>query len=641
MRITSLRFLNYRCLVDVTLQLDDVTVIIGENNAGKTSVLDGLRFITSRAPQRRQSAIAEYDFHMADKHSDPKTANPVVIEMTVSESMTDEWSDEIAQALNEIIQTDPVADIDSIILRCTSQYNQVTKTFDTLWQFLALNGDPLGGKALAPGLVASFLKYIPCFYLSALRNVEEEFSPRSQFWGKILRSVEIPEDKREELANSLEELNAQLLGVDPRLMQVASTVGRISSVMHGPSKQDVSIRALPLKPWDLMSKSEIVLKSKNDGAQFPITRYGQGTQSLSVLFLFQSFVEHLLQDTFTESSEPILALEEPEAHLHPQAARALWDQVSAIRGQRIISSHSPYFVQNVPFRKLRMFRRDGVGVRIYCVHPHYSAYVPKKPALETFIANNSLRFRYKDSTGQLFLHGKLTDHEYASLMGFYTSPDERTTVHPVIIRLRSESRFYLSDTELSDLQTAVRRIRGEILFARCWLLCEGQSEYVLLHGFAELLGRPLDASGIAVIDFQNSGGSPAQFAKLAQNLGFPWFLQCDGDAEGNKFVGAVKQAYAPDDVSARCHQLPSKDLEAYVVSTSLSGQLDSVCRVMNRTFTTNPGDVGYQDELASLLRQIKGVWPRMLIDELKTIVGPPFIPSLFLKLLTDCSDATI
>lgn len=639
MKITSLRFKNYRCLHDVSFELDDVTVIIGENNTGKTAVLDALRFITSRGPQRRQSTIAEYDFHMADKNADPKQSDPVVIELTVSESHSDEWPDEIAQSLNEIIQLDPVSDIDSIILRCSSQYNTATKSFESSWQFLDLKGDALGGKALSQSLVSQFLKYIPYFYLSALRNVEEEFSPRSQFWGKILRSVDIPEDKRQELSASLEELNSQLLGADPRLANVASTVGRISSVMHGPSKQDVSIRALPLKAWDLMSKSEIVLKSKNDGAQFPITRYGQGTQSLSVLFLFQAFVEHLLKDTYTENSEPILALEEPEAHLHPQAARALWDQVTSLRGQRIVSSHSPYFVQNVPFRKLRMFRRDGVGVKVYSVPSHYSAVLPTKPELQTFIGNNAEKFSYKHSSEQLLVKGKMSDGEYKSLLGCYTTQEERTNIHPAIKALSLRSRFYLSDTDLAELQTAVRRIRGEILFARCWLLCEGQSEYVLLHGFAELLGTPLDVAGIGVIDFQNSGGSPAQFAKLAHNLGFPWLLQCDGDAEGNTFVTAVTQAFAPDNVATQCHQLPVQDLEAYLVANGLQQQLDAICRATNRNFTTAPGDPGYPTELAVLLRQIKGQWPRMLIDELRNLIGPPFIPPFFVDLLRNCLDA--
>ena len=346
-----------------------------------------------------------------------------------------------------------------------------------------------------------------------------------------------------------------------------------------------------------------------------------------------------MRDTYSEHSEPVLALEEPEAHLHPQAARALWQKVTQLPGQRIISSHSPYFVQNVPFRKLRVFRKDGVGVRVHTVPANYSAVLPNKAELRAFVAKNPAKFTYRQSIQELVVGGKLSTDEYRELLACYTSAEERTDVHPVIVRLRESSRFYMSDSELDDLQTAVRRIRGEILFARAWLLCEGQSEYVLLHGFAELLGTPLDAAGVAVVDFQNSGRSPDRFAVLAQNLGFPWVLQCDGDAEGNTFVAAVTDAFAPTSIATLCHQLPVQDLEAFLVRNGLEQQLDVICRATNRRFTTVQGDAGYLGELTELLRQIKGQWPSMLIENLKNLIGPPFIPDFFVNLIGNCIDA--
>lgn len=37
-----------------------------------------------------------------------------------------------------------------------------------------------------------FWEYVPVFYLGALRNAEDEFSSRSQFWGRLLKAMEIP-----------------------------------------------------------------------------------------------------------------------------------------------------------------------------------------------------------------------------------------------------------------------------------------------------------------------------------------------------------------------------------------------------------------------------------------------------------------
>jgi len=41
-------------------------------------------------------------------------------------------------------------------------------------------------------------------------------------------------------------------------------------------------------------------------------------QSLSVIFLFRAFVEPLLVELYEGESPPVLALDEPETHLHPQ-----------------------------------------------------------------------------------------------------------------------------------------------------------------------------------------------------------------------------------------------------------------------------------------------------------------------------------
>jgi predicted ATP-dependent endonuclease of OLD family len=66
------------------------------------------------------------------------------------------------------------------------------------------------------------------------------------------------------------------------------------------------------------------------------------------LFIFApssvAFIEVLEKKHIAEEEcfFPIVAAEEPEAHLHPNAQRTLYKQLTDIKGQTIISSHSPY-----------------------------------------------------------------------------------------------------------------------------------------------------------------------------------------------------------------------------------------------------------------------------------------------------------
>ena len=142
---------------------------------------------------------------------------------------------------------------------------------------------------------------------------------------------------------------------------------------------------VPLKAWDLLSKAEIVLRNQPDSAWLPLRRQGQGIQSLSVIFLFHAFVEHLLQELYEPDSEAVLALEEPETHLHPQAARTLWTHVRDLPGQKIVTTHSPYFVQHVPFRDLRVVRLTANGTEVRSLPASFATTIPPLDGLDDVV----------------------------------------------------------------------------------------------------------------------------------------------------------------------------------------------------------------------------------------------------------------
>ena len=72
-----------------------------------------------------------------------------------------------------------------------------------------------------------------------------------------------------------------------------------------------------------------------------------------------------------------------------------------------------------------------------------------------------------------------------------------------------------------------RPVRGEIFFARRWILVERVTEYLLLHAVGKALDRPLDKYGVSVIDFQKSGNAGI-YPTLAVGFRIPWHMICDG-----------------------------------------------------------------------------------------------------------------
>lgn len=56
---------------------------------------------------------------------------------------------------------------------------------------------------------------------------------------------------------------------------------------------------------------------------------------------------------------PIIAIEEPEAHLHPNAQKQLYKQMNDMPGIKIISTHSPYVAACAELSELRgMYKSD-------------------------------------------------------------------------------------------------------------------------------------------------------------------------------------------------------------------------------------------------------------------------------------------
>src|SRR5258707_15252222 len=117
MRITRLRIENFRSIKFLDMELGATTVFIGQNNAGKTAILDAVRIALTRRWGQRGTGFTEYDVHLATEKDDPKASKGISIELRAEEKITGEWSDEIHQALDEIRQFDPVTGLGSVNLR--------------------------------------------------------------------------------------------------------------------------------------------------------------------------------------------------------------------------------------------------------------------------------------------------------------------------------------------------------------------------------------------------------------------------------------------------------------------------------------------------------------------------------------------
>ena len=91
MRLTTVSVRNFRCIKDLTVDLDETTVLVGENNSGKTAFLEAIRICLERVRGRGRGPFNDYDYHLSDDESVPAGADPIEIELSFVETATEPW----------------------------------------------------------------------------------------------------------------------------------------------------------------------------------------------------------------------------------------------------------------------------------------------------------------------------------------------------------------------------------------------------------------------------------------------------------------------------------------------------------------------------------------------------------------------
>jgi putative ATP-dependent endonuclease of OLD family len=457
-RLKRVEIKGYRGISNLEVELDDICVFIGENNAGKTSVLDAIRTCLTRPANRRAQVFSEYDYHFSCATTDPSTAEPIEIVLTFAEQTSDEWPDEVLQLMEGVLQDDDGLNV--VILRTSSRFDKDSNDFVTDNEFLDLSKNPLS-KSKSGRAYMNLQQILPTFYLASLRDAAQEFRPRSQFWGPFVKSMNLTADDQRELEQALAELNKKILEKHTAFEDVKGHLGRAAQLLPLGSTDPVIIEALPSKVFDILSRTQVSLSAKT-GAKIPVVRHGNGTQSLAVICLFDAFLRSRLADGYGTTATPLLALEEPEAHLHPSAVKAVGEMLQSLGGQKLITTHSGDLLAGVPLTKIRRLRR-------------------------------------KD--GNVVVH-QLTDGT-------------------------------LTPDEIQKLDYKVRATRGSLMFSRCWLLVEGETEGQLLMECARAMGHDLYTEGVSFVEFAQVGIE--KYIKLADQFGIEWFFIGDNDPAGETY----------------------------------------------------------------------------------------------------------
>jgi putative ATP-dependent endonuclease of OLD family len=204
-------------------------------------------------------------------------------------------------------------------------------------------------------------------------------------------------------------------------------------------------------------------------------------------------------------------------------------------------------------------------------------------------------------------------------------------------RLRHDCRVLPTDEDEKELGFHGRRVRGEIFFARRWILVEGVTEYLLVHALGKAFGLPLDMHGIAVIDFQQSGNAGI-YPALADAFGIPWHMITDGDNEAGKFKQQIlDRGFTEVDLTGRFGTLSvPNDLEDQLLAdgheellrntlAKVAGKSALTCEAAEFRSRLKNRKTGYMGALSLLVAGDKALakkMPSAFVSLIKSLAAP-------------------
>lgn len=482
-QITAVRIQNFRCLRSVEVSLGPTTLLIGENNAGKTSFLEALHSAIGSGVRQ----FSEDDLWTDLKEKHPPKDRSIIVDILIRPIDKDGKFEDVfpeGSAWSELfgngIQQDD-DDHDFVAIRTKYAWSAskgeyvAERKFLKQWPTTIADMEKTPYAEKVPALTVIQLTPISLFLLDAKRDGAEDIRTRGSVWQKLVSEPGLSEEDIEKIEGNLSEINEIFVTKSSVLTHLQNHLCGVSDVVNC-EKNSVSITPVARRLRDL-NKGMDVLLSTSGASSVPLARQGMGTRSLASVLLFRAYMSWKMSRRKSDVLHPFLAIEEPETHLYPHAQRALYGQIESIPGQRIVSTHSPYICAQADIRTFIHFAKAG----------------------------NETRVSRFDGNGN-----------------------------------------ELSEEDRRRINREVMNTRGDLLFSRFIVLFEGETEEQALPGFAKKYwGFSPHEVGISFVGVGGSGKYTA-FIRLAERFNIPWMIFSDGKAQDIKSVNdCLKGAGVP------------------------------------------------------------------------------------------------
>lgn len=380
MKVRQLEIENFRGVRAGKVVFADNTLLVGGNNVGKSTVCEALDLVLGPERTSRRPVVDEHDFHMSTYVDADKKAVPIIIRAVVVD-LPDEarrrfgghlrrWNDTDRSFVDDLENGAEHADDEGVTwalpVSFRARYDAVEDDFeaDTFFEHPLPELDELDDEeasSLGEGrdrFTRAHKRLCGFVYLRALRTGSRALGlQRGSLLDTVLRLSE------EGSAEMWMETLRQMRDLDPAIGAIPDLESLLTQIREraggfvrlAGNEDATAFFASDLTREHLREVVRLFVATGPSDHAVPFTRQGTGTVNLLVFALLTMIAD------LKERQSVIFAMEEPEIALPPHTQRRVARFVKREMGQAIVTSHSPYVIEQFEPNEIVMLSHESGG----------------------------------------------------------------------------------------------------------------------------------------------------------------------------------------------------------------------------------------------------------------------------------------
>ena len=413
MNLSKIRIKNYRLLTDAELDIDDnTTLIVGRNNTAKTSlincisnVIQGKPFSYDDYPLEKRNDLSSLilqllegrltynefckrlplisvefivDYSLENPEANLGSLSPFIIDIDVDTTIAilrveyrlkaDETSlRKLFVSSSEDGATLPSAEDIKRLL---------TDKFTSLFELVILAVNPANPDETQVKSQNELSDLFPIYQIPAERVLGEDGAQNNSSLGALISSYfDISENELDsKIAEEVISLRKMIETANQEVQKKSNTL--LSKVVNDaigfgyPNGEELQLAVATQLKIDEQIKNQTKLTYVSKGSQesLPSSHNGLGYKNLIKMeFLLAAFAKEV--ETGSVACIPLLFIEEPESHMHPQMQHSFADyletflgKITSIHIQTCLTTHSAHIANTLDFSKIRYAQKTNNGV---------------------------------------------------------------------------------------------------------------------------------------------------------------------------------------------------------------------------------------------------------------------------------------